>query len=274
MYKYDYITEEQFDSLKQCPLGVKYQKVDHNVGSATYFREFLRLWLTAVEPKPGDYVDMREYVEDSINWAVDASYGWCNKNTKPDGTNYDIYSDGLQIYTTINSRMQKYAEDAVTQHIGGYIQKEFFKDQKNNKKAPFANEVTEEQIEQIMFMSMRRSERWRVLAASGLKEDSIRLSFEKPVRMSVFSWNGEIDTTMTPLDSIRYYKMFLNASFMSMEPKTGYVKAYVGGIDYKHLNSIRLQNRAVRLVLQLNRYIYCLAMQMVIRLVPKFRMWK
>ncbi|MDD3686228.1 MAG: transglycosylase domain-containing protein [Bacteroidales bacterium] len=261
MYKYDYITEEQFDSLKQCPLGVRFQKVDHNVGSATYFREFLRLWLTAVEPKPEDYVDMREYVEDSINWAVDPSYGWCNKNTKPDGSNYDIYSDGLQIYTTINSRMQKYAEDAVTQHIGGYIQKEFFKDQKNNKKAPFAYEVTEEQVEQIMFMSMRRSERWRVLAASGMKEDAIIESFDKPVQMSVFSWNGEIDTTMTPLDSIRYYKMFLNASFMSMEPNTGYVRAYVGGIDYKHFKFDQVTKSRRQVGSTIKPFIYCLAMQ-------------
>jgi len=128
MLKYDYITKEAFDSLKTIPLEVKYQKVDHNIGSATYFREFLRMWLTANKPVASDYFDMREYKEDSINWAIDPSYGWCNKNTKPDGTNYDIYSDGLQIYTTINSRMQKYAEDAVRKHIGGYIQGEFMKD--------------------------------------------------------------------------------------------------------------------------------------------------
>lgn len=261
MYKYDYIDKEQFDSLKQCPLGLKYQKVDHNIGSATYFREFLRMWLTSKKPETIDYIDIRDYVEDSINWASDPSYGWCNKNTKPDGTNYDIYSDGIQIYTTINSRMQKYAEDAVTQHIGGYIQKEFFKDQKNNKKAPFAYEVTEDQIEKIMYSAMRRSERWREQMANGMGEDSILLSFKKPVKMRVFSWNGEIDTTMTPIDSIRYYKMFLRASFMSMEPKTGYVRAYVGGIEYKHFKFDQVSKSRRQVGSTIKPFIYCLAMQ-------------
>ena len=133
MRKYGKITREEYDSLKQCPLGIRYQKVDHNIGSATYFREFLRAWLSATEPQPNDYIDQRDYIEDSINWHTDPSYGWCNKNVKPNGENYDIYSDGLQIYTTIDSRMQKYAEEAVKEHIGGTIQPEFFKDQKYNK---------------------------------------------------------------------------------------------------------------------------------------------
>jgi len=261
MYKYDYITEEEFDSLIQRPLDLKYQKVDHNIGSATYFREFLRQWLTAEKPIVDDYVDMRDYVEDSINWAIDASYGWCNKNTKPDGTNYDIYSDGLQIYTTINSRMQKYAEDAVKEHIGGFLQKEFFKDQKNNKKAPFASDVTDAQIEQIMFTSMRRSERWRELKANGCPEDSILMSFETPTLMSVFSWEGDIDTIMKPVDSIRYYKTYLRAGFMSMEPQTGYVRAYVGGLDYRHFKFDQVTKSRRQVGSTIKPFIYCLAMQ-------------
>ncbi len=261
MRKNGNLSKTEYDSLKVLPLGLRYQKVDHNIGSATYFREFLRLWLTAQKPNFADYIDERDYIEDSINWAVDPSYGWCNKNTKPDGSNYDIYSDGLQIYTCIDSRMQKYAENAVTKHIGEYIQPEFFKDQKSNKKAPFATDLTDSQIENIMHISMKRTERWRSLKANGTSEDSIILSFNIPAQMKVFSWNGEIDTIMTPLDSIRYYKKFLRASFMSMEPKTGYVKAYVGGINYKHFKFDQVTKSRRQVGSTIKPFIYCLAMQ-------------
>ena len=261
MMKYGKITKTELDSLKQCPLGLRYQKVDHNIGSATYFREFLRLWLTASEPNVNDYIDIRDYIEDSINWHTDPSYGWCNKNIKSNGQNYDIYSDGLQIYTTIDSRMQKYAEEAIREHIGGYIQPEFFKDQKYNKNAPFANDLTLDQIEKIMYSSMRRSERWRVLKANGMSEDSIKLSFNNPEQMRVFSWNGQIDTIMTPMDSIRYYKKFLRASFMSMEPKTGNVRAYVGGIDHKHFQFDQVTKSRRQVGSTVKPFIYCLAMQ-------------
>lgn len=261
MLKYNFIDKVAFDSLKNEPLGIKYQKVDHNIGSATYFREFLRLWLTAEKPDIADYVDLRDYVEDSINWAIDPSYGWCNKNTKPDGTNYDIYSDGLQLYTTINSRMQQYAEEAVREHIGGYIQKEFFKDHKYNKRPPFSNDLTQEDVDNIMYLSMKRSERWRVMKAAGIPEDSIMLSFKDPVRMSVFAWEGDKDTVMTPFDSILYYKYYLRAGFMSMEPQTGHVKAYVGGIDYKHFKFDQVTRSRRQVGSTIKPFIYCLAMQ-------------
>ncbi len=261
MLKYEFITQEAFDTLKLMPLGVKYQKVDHNIGSATYFREFLRQWLTAEKPNINNYFDLRDYVEDSINWAIDPSYGWCNKNTKPDGTNYDIYSDGLQIYTTINSRMQKYAEDAVTDHIGGYIQGEFEKDQKYNKRAPFSNDLTQKEVDNIIFHTMKRSERWRVLKAAGMSEDSIVASFEVPTQMSIFSWDGDIDTVMTPKDSIYYYKHFLHAAFISMEPQTGHVKAYVGGINYKHFKFDQATRSRRQVGSTIKPFIYCLAMQ-------------
>ncbi len=261
MYKYDFIDKHTFDSCKALPLGLNYQKVDHNVGKATYFREFLRLWLTAEKPIKENYIDIRDYVEDSINWVNDPSFGWCNKNIKPDGSNYDIYTDGLKIYTTINSRMQQYAEEAVATHIGEYIQPEFFKDQKYNRNAPFSNALTTKQVEQIMNISMRRSERWRVLKTNGTPEDSIKWSFYQPTQMSVFSWNGEIDTVMTPYDSIRYYKTFLRAGFMSMEPRTGYVRAYVGGINYKHFKYDQVSKSRRQIGSTIKPFIYCLAMQ-------------
>ncbi|MDD2635530.1 MAG: transglycosylase domain-containing protein [Bacteroidales bacterium] len=261
MLKYDYITKEAFDSLKTIPLEIKYQKVDHNIGSATYFREFLRMWLTAKQPNSEDYFDKREYKEDSINWAIDPSYGWCNKNTKPDGTSYDIYSDGLQIYTTVNSRMQQYAEDAVREHIGGYIQGEFIKDQKYNRRPPFSNDLTQKEVDNIMSRTMKRTERWRVLKAAGVTEDSIIQSFKEPTPMRVFAWEGDIDTIMTPYDSILYYKHFLRAGFMSMEPQTGHVKAYVGGINYKHFKFDQVTKARRQVGSTIKPFIYCLAMQ-------------
>jgi penicillin-binding protein 1A len=261
MYKYGYIDKHIFDSCKDLPLGLKYQKVGHNVGTATYFREFLRLWLTAQEPNPENYIDHREYVEDSINWATDPSYGWCNKNTKPDGSNYDIYTDGLRIYTTINSRMQNYAEEVIKKHMGTVVQPEFFKDQKYNKNAPFANDLTQKQVEQIMEISMKRSERWRLLKSNGTPEDSIIWSFHQPTAMRVFSWKGDIDTVMTPYDSIKYYKTFLRASFMSMEARTGYVRAYVGGINYAHFKYDQVTKSRRQVGSTIKPFIYCLAMQ-------------
>jgi penicillin-binding protein 1A len=261
MVKYEYLSKEDFDSIKILPLELKYQKVDHNLGQATYFREFLRLWLTASKPEKSRYFDEREYIEDSINWYTDPSYGWCNKNTKPDGGDYDIYKDGLQIYTTINSRMQRYAENAIKEHMKDYIQPEFFKDQKSNKRGPFSTDITEQQTEEIMERSMRRSERWRAHKAEEMPEDSIKIYFNTPTKMSVFSWNGDIDTVMTPMDSIRYYKYFLRASFMSMEPNTGHVKAYVGGIDYKHFKFDQVTKARRQVGSTIKPFIYCLAMQ-------------
>ncbi len=261
MLKYEYINQSEFDSLKLVPLGIKYQKVDHNIGSATYFREFLRLWLTAKKPIIDNYFDMRHYVEDSINWATDPSYGWCNKNTKPNGEAYNIYNDGLEIHTTLDSRMQKYAEEAVTEHIGGYIQGEFFKDQAYSKKAPFSNDLTTKQIDNIMKNSMKRSERWRILKEAGLSEEEITETFNIPTEMSVFSWSGDIDTVMTPFDSIRYNKFFLHAGFMSMEPNTGHVKAYIGGINYRHFKFDQATRARGQVGSTFNPFIYCLAMQ-------------
>ena len=261
MRKYDFITEEIFDSLKNTGLGIKFQKVDHNLGTATYFREFLRMWLTAEKPDINDYIDKRLYVEDSINWYTDPSYGWCNKNTKADGTNYDIYSDGLKIHTTINSRMQKYAEWAMNEHMSTYLQNEFFKDQKNRKKAPFADDLTMEQIENIYTLSMKRSERYRVLKAANMSESEIVKNFNTPVPMAVFSYTGDIDTVMTPMDSIKYYKFYLRAGFMSMEPQTGFVRAYVGGINYQHFKFDQVSVARRQVGSTFKPFIYCLAMQ-------------
>jgi penicillin-binding protein 1A len=261
MEKYGFIEEDQKDSLQNLPLGIKYEKVDHNTGRATYFREFLGQWLTASKPEPSNYIDQRIYVEDSISWENDPSFGWCKKNQKADGTNYDIYSDGLRVYTTIDSRMQEYAEEAVKEHLGGFLQPAFDEEQEGRSKAPFSYQLSQREIDKILENSKRRCERYRVMRTAEVSKDSIDEAFNTPVKMRVFSWEGEKDTVMTPMDSIRYYKQFLRAGFMSMEPHTGYVKAYVGGNDYKHFkyDMVSLARRQVGSTFK--PFIYTLAMQ-------------
>lgn len=261
MKKYGFITQNEFDSVKQLPLGIEFQKADHKEGIATYFREYLRTVMTASKPERRVYTDLQRFYEDSVDWETNPLYGWCNKNVKPEGTQYDIYRDGLKIYTTIDSRMEKYAEEAVKKHLKGELQKQFFKEQKGREKAPFAWNVNEKQIAEIMLQSMKRSEHYRVLKAEGASEAEIEKVFHTPVQMTVFTWDGEKDTLMTPWDSIRYYKYYLRAGFMSMDPHTGYVKAYVGGINYKHFqyDMVTLGKRQVGSTFK--PFLYTLAMQ-------------
>ncbi len=236
MYKYGFISKEVYDSTRALPLVTHYSVASHTSGIATYFREYLRKIMTAKKPERKNYASWQsqKFHEDSLSWANNPLYGWCNKNIKPNGKAYDLYSDGLKIYTTINSRMQKYAEDAMKEHMGGYLQPLFDKEKKRSRKAPFDWKMSNKQIHRILYLSMLRSERYRVLKDAGADSALIIKNFKTPVRMQVFSWKGDIDTTMTPWDSIRYYKKFLHAGVMSMEPQTGYVRAYVGDINFKH----------------------------------------
>ncbi|RLD76768.1 MAG: penicillin-binding protein, partial [Bacteroidetes bacterium] len=236
MEKYGFISKEVYDSTKVLPLTTQYNVQSHSRGLGTYFREYLRKIMTAPKPERKNYASYQgqKFMEDSLSWANNMLYGWCNKNEKPNGKKYDLYSDGLKIYTTINSRMQHYAEQAVKEHMGGYLQPLFFKTQKGHRKAPFHWKVTQKWIKRILYLAMIRSERYRVLRAAKVDSATIVKNFNTPTRMHVFSWKGDIDTVMTPMDSIRYYKYFLHAGLMSMEPQTGYVRAYVGDINYRH----------------------------------------
>lgn len=204
MAKNHKITEAEKEKYQAMPLKIKYTPETHTKGYATYFREYLR-----------DY--MRK---------------WVKENPKKDGSTYDIYRDGLRIYTTIDSRMQEYAEEAVEMHLAN-LQKEFFKQHKGNKNAPFI-QINQNETQKIINRAMRNSERWRQMSEQGKSEEEIIKSFSVKTKMSVFTWKGEKDTLMSPLDSIVYYKHFLQSGMMSMEPITGNVKAWVGGIDYKH----------------------------------------
>lgn len=262
MKKAGYINSAVCDSIQKLPITMNYQKVDHKEGIATYFREYLRMLMTAKEPDSSKYRDKKKFYEDFDEWEHNPLYGWCNKNKKPDGTSYDIYRDGLRIYTTINSKMQKYAEEAVVQHLTE-LQKVF--NEEHSKRydkefAPFYN-LSLEKIERLMILSMRRSERYRVLKSYKLKEDSIIEIFNTPIQMKIFSWKGEIDTVMTPMDSMRYYKTYLRAGFMSMEPQTGYVRAYVGGGNYKHFQFDQVTQSRRQVGSTFKPFVYTLAMQ-------------
>jgi penicillin-binding protein 1A len=261
MEKYKFITPEQYDSLKNLPITLHYQIQNHRRGVATYFREYLRQVLTAQKPDKKYYIDMQKFYEDSLAWETDPLYGWCNKNKKPDGTHYNIYKDGLKIYTTIDYRMQVYAENAVKKHLKDDLQKAFFREQKGRKKAPFAWNVSYKQIHRLMVASMHRSDRYRRLKKAGVPEDSIKKIFDTPVKMKVFSWDGPIDTVMSPWDSIRYHKFFLRAGLMSMESYSGYVKAYVGGIDYNFFQFDHVTQGKRQVGSTFKPFLYTLAMQ-------------
>ncbi len=233
MVRSGFLTEAQYDDLKDQPLKLNFRRADHKEGLGTYLREHLRTKMTAKEPKRKNYASWQslQYYEDSLAWANDPLYGWCNKNTKKDGENYDIYTDGLKIYTTIDSRMQAYAEEAAVNHVGHVLQKEF-EYGRNHPNFPFTNNLTKEQINQILNRSMRQSERYIKMKAAGASEAEMKQAFATPVEMAVFTWGGVKDTIMTPMDSIRHYKKFLRSGLVSIDPATGYVKAYVGGLNY------------------------------------------
>ena len=235
MYKYDKITREQFDSLKMLPLGLNFKRIDHKEGLATYFREYLRLFMTAGKPEKKNYKwNKEQYTLDSLAWENNPLYGWCKKNLKVDGTHYDLYEDGLKIYTTLDSRMQKYAEDAVREHLSQDLQPLFDKEKVHKVNSPFSNDLTPEELESTLNRSIQQSERYRQLKKAGMSHTQIRKTFDTPVEMQVFTWRGIRDTLMTPLDSIKHYKAFFRAGFMVMHPQTGHIKAYVGGPDYRY----------------------------------------
>lgn len=235
MAKYGFITMEQLDSLKDLPLSTgKFKLQDHKSGMATYFREYLRKIMNETKPERSDYPNDEEYQIAKNQWDNNPLYGWCNKNTKPDGTKYNLYTDGLKIYTTIDSRMQVYAEEAVTEHLSKTLQPQFNKEVKHARYAPFTSLSRQEDVDKLLELSKRRSDRYIQMKNNGASQAQIDKAFNEKVPMRMFSWQGEFDTIMSPMDSIKYYKWFLHAGFMAVEPQTGYVKAYVGGINYKY----------------------------------------
>ena len=237
MFKAGFLSAAECDSLKNLPLVLTYHKVDHNDGLAPYFREELRRVMTAKKPERKNYPSWNEqaYIDDSVAWATNPLFGWCNKNTRPGGGHYDLYSDGLKIYTTIDERMQTYAEQAVRKHMGGTLQPAFLRE-RGGTKNPYTNNTAELSAagkQALINAAIRKSERYRMLKKAGMSEAEIMANFKEKTSMRLFSYDGDYDAMMSPLDSILYTKSYLRCAMLSMDPVTGHVKAYVGGPDFR-----------------------------------------
>jgi penicillin-binding protein 1A len=263
MLKVGYLSQAEYDEYSAMPITLHFHRTDHKDGNATYFREFLRQYMMAEKPDITNYPswNKQQYTQDSIAWVSDPLYGWCNKNFKKDGKPYNIYTDGLRIFTTIDSRMQLYAEEAVYGHVTKFLQPAFNKENRNKKNAPFTGALSASQLRSILNRSMYQSERYRNMRSTGASEEEIRASFNKPVDMTIFTYHGDIDTLMTPMDSIKYYKSFLRAGFMSLDPKTGAVKAYVGGLDYNHFMYDMVTGGHRQIGSTIKPFLYALAME-------------
>ena len=261
MCKYEYITSEQRDSLMQLPIEINYRSVDHKQGLAPYLREYLRLVLTAKEPKQSNYSEwnQQQYLFDKQQWDENPLYGFCAKNRKPDGSHYDLYQDGLRIYTTIDSRMQRYAEEAVHEHMV-FKQKQFFAEKKNRSYAPFARDLSKDDINAIMNRAMRQTDRYRAMKKAGCSAAEIDEAFNTPTEMRIFTYDGLKDTIMTPMDSIRWLKYFLRCGFMSIDPHNGHVKAYVGGPNFTHFQYDMATMGRRQIGSTVKPYLYTLAM--------------
>ena len=263
MLKAGYITQADYDTATASPLGLDFHRTDHNDGIATYFREYLRLYLTAKKPTRSDYPEWGQiqYEIDRDLWDNDPLYGWCNKNRKADGSRYNIYTDGLKIYTTIDSRMQRYAEEAVYEHVATYLQPLFNRENRRKANAPYSEALSTDEVNKILKRSMRQSDRYRIMKAAGKSEAEIEKAFNTRTDMTVFTYGGEVDTTMTPMDSIRYYKRFLRCGFMSMDAHTGAVKAYVGGLNYTHFKYDMVSTGRRQVGSTIKPFLYALSME-------------
>ena len=272
MEKAGFLTKAERDSIQQIPIELSYQVQDHNSGYGPYFRDMLRRVMNAKKPRRSDYQFREDFAADSLLWATDDLYGWLNKNTKANGEPYNLDKDGLKIYTTINYKMQRYAEEAVSEHLGTELQKAFDKELKQKRNPPFANDVDKETAELLMNQARKWSDRYRLMKKAGVSEAEIMKSFDEPVPMKIFAWNGkkpsgkergfvEIDTVMTPNDSILYYKGILRAAFMAIEPSSGYVKAYVGGPNYRYFKYDNCRQGKRQIGSTVKPFLYTLAMQ-------------
>jgi penicillin-binding protein 1A len=263
MRKYRFITKAEFDATKVRPLDLDYNRVDFKRGLAPYFREYLRLTLNARVPVKEDYAiyQKQKFHEDSLEWETNPLYGWCNKNKKRDGAAWDIYKDGLKIFTTIDSRMQQYGEEAVAYHLKKNLQPMFDRRVKNLNNPPFSNDMTSQESEDLLVRFIKQSERYRSLSRQGKNFDQIRYIFNQPVEMTIFSWKGDKDTIMSPIDSIKWYLRFFRSSFMAMENGSGKVKAYVGGPNYQYFMYDMVKEGKRQVGSTVKPFLYTLAMQ-------------
>ncbi len=263
MVEKDYLTPEECDSLRSLPIVLHTRGVDRTTGVGPYFRDMLRRTMSAEKPVRKSYPTVEDYRVDSLQWAEDPLYGWLNKNLRSDGSAYDLDRDGLRIYTTINYKMQRYAEEAVAEHLGKNLQGAFWKELKYRKNPPFSNDTDAKVREVAMSQARRWSDRTRMMKASGYSDSEIAKSFTEKVPMRLFTWEapGYRDTVMTPDDSIRYYKSFFRAAFMAIEPRTGHIRAYVGGPDYRYFKYDNVRQGKRQVGSTIKPFLYTLAME-------------
>lgn len=263
MEKVGYISSNDASQLKLQPLELNFHRTDHKEGSAAYLRDYLRQILMAKKPSRSDYASWQnqKFYEDSLAWETDPVFGWCNKNVKRDGTPYNIYTDGLKVYTTIDSRMQRYAEEAVSKHVVEELQPIFDKELKSNKNAPYASSLSADEVAKKFQRAKHQCARYIQMKSDGYSESEIEDAFNTPTEMTVYTPHGEIDTVMTPSDSIKYYKRFLRTGFMVMDNETGYVKAYVGGTNFSHFQYDMCTQGRRQVGSTIKPYLYSLAME-------------
>ena len=263
MEKVGYLSSDEASRLKLEPLQLNFHRTDHKEGTAAYLRDYLRQILMAKKPARSDYASWQnqKYYEDSLAWETDPVFGWCNKNVKRDGTPYNIYTDGLKVYTTIDSRMQQYAEEAVQKHVVGELQPLFDKELKTNKNAPYASVLSADEVVKKFQRAKHQCARYIQMKSDGYSESEIEDAFNTPTEMTVYTPHGEVDTVMTPSDSIKYYKRFLRTGFMVMENETGSVKAYVGGTDFSHFQYDMCTQGRRQVGSTIKPYLYSLAME-------------
>jgi penicillin-binding protein 1A len=262
MRKYNYLSETQYDSIVRIPIKLSYSSDEIASGLAPYFRDMLRRIMSADEPSRSDYSTESEFREDSLSWKEDPLYGWLNKNFKANGDKYNLDRDGLKIYTPINAKMQQYAEEAVAEYLK-QLQSTFRRDVRYTQHPPFANGTDEATIETLMRQARHWSDRYKNMRQAGESDAEIERAFNTKTDMRVFSWNkkGYADTLMTPNDSIKYYKSFLRAGLMAIEPETGYVRAYVGGENYKYFKYDQVMQGQRQVGSTFKPFLYTLAMQ-------------
>jgi penicillin-binding protein 1A len=261
MAKYGYLNPSVADSVKKLPIEVDFRVEDHNTGLATYLRQYLTNTMRRPEPDKDKYIRESSYEDALWEWENNPLYGWCNKNKKPDGTSYDVYKDGLKIYTTINSRMQRYAEEAVTEHLSKEVQPDFYKRAKKFRNPPYSDDLSKKEVDEILVSSIERTDRYYNMRREGVPDDSIMLAFNTPVKMRVFSWKGDRDTIMSPLDSLKYYKYFVRSAFLVEDPHNGYVKAYVGGPDFRYFKYDAVTQQKKQVGSTIKPFLYTIAMQ-------------
>ena len=261
MVRAGYLTYEGYLVHSEAPIALKYQQKDHNTGLATYFRERVRQTMTARQPERARYATKEDYLADSIEWEKNPLYGWCHKNKKPGNVPYDVNRDGLKIYTTVSSTMQQYAEEALVAHLKNSLQPALNEEIRMKKGRIFGNNISSEQEQEYITRAIKQTERYRVLRLAGWSMSKIMANFRTPVEMVIFTWKGEATVRMSPLDSLKYYKSFLRAGFMAMDPHTGYIKAYVGGPNFKYFKYDLVRQSKRQVGSTIKPFLYTLAMQ-------------